>query len=136
MKDCIEFKIRKVLNGCILQHVSPIIGETDAIQEIVSIDQDGLFQCEHECFAEFLRSINENFGPNDSKYSPKRIYVKVDPGHGTDAQSEDNDSAYKHFLDKKIDNMSFEKWGRIVYEEMERDLKYSLDFKSKYEYKS
>jgi hypothetical protein len=35
---------------------------------------------EVECFADFLRSLNDELGPSTSRYSSKRVYVKVAPG--------------------------------------------------------
>jgi len=33
-----------------------------------------------ECFADFLRTLNEELGPSTSRYSPKRIFIRVEPG--------------------------------------------------------
>ncbi|MCK5376569.1 MAG: hypothetical protein KAJ97_05775, partial [Acidobacteria bacterium] len=35
---------------------------------------------EVECFADFLRTLDYEFGPSTSRYSPKRIVVRVEPG--------------------------------------------------------
>jgi TolB-like protein len=35
---------------------------------------------EVECFADFLRVLDEHLGPATSRYSEKRIYIRVEPG--------------------------------------------------------
>jgi hypothetical protein len=34
---------------------------------------------EIEAFADFLRYLNEHYGPSTSRYSPKRIHISVEP---------------------------------------------------------
>jgi hypothetical protein len=53
---------------------------------IVTVDDDDEIVCqtthedEIEAFAEFLFELLENYGPPTSRYSPKRIYITVQPG--------------------------------------------------------
>ena len=74
-----KFEIRSTKNGALLrvEHDYPE-GETE---EICYQETDG---GEIEAFADFLRLLDENFGPSTSRYSPKRIYISVEPGdkHG------------------------------------------------------
>lgn len=35
---------------------------------------------EIECFADFLRVLNDEYGPTTSRYSSKRIYINIEPG--------------------------------------------------------
>jgi len=68
-------EIRSTKNGAVLrvEHDYPE-GETEEIcyQET----SDG----EIEAFADFLRCLNDHYGPSTSRYSPKRIYIVVKPG--------------------------------------------------------
>jgi len=41
-----------------------------------------------EAFAAFLYYLVENFGPSPSRYSPKRIYIRVEPGDKHEGSSE------------------------------------------------
>jgi hypothetical protein len=70
-----KFEIRHAQNGAILrvEHDYPE-GE---IEEICYQETDG---GEIEAFADFLRYLNENYGPSTSRYSPQRIYISVKPG--------------------------------------------------------
>lgn len=45
---------------------------------------------EVEAFANFLWAINEEYGPNTSRYSPKRVYIKVEPGDKFEEYHHDN----------------------------------------------
>jgi hypothetical protein len=70
-----KFEIRHAQNGAILRvEHDHREGETEGIcyQET----EGG----EIEAFADFLRYINEHYGPSTSRYSPKRIYISVKPG--------------------------------------------------------
>jgi hypothetical protein len=81
-----KFEIRSTKNGAVLrvEHDYPE-GE---IEEICYQETDG---GEIEAFADFLRLLDEHYGPSTSRYSPKRIYISVEPGdkHG-DSFSMDN----------------------------------------------
>ena len=70
-----KFEIRHAQNGAILrvEHDYPE-GETE---EICYQETEG---GEIEAFADFLCYLNENYGPSQSRYSPKRIYISVQPG--------------------------------------------------------
>jgi hypothetical protein len=63
-------KMKTAINGWVL--------ETED-GEIVYQDPDEE-DCEIERFANFLRVIDDQFGPPSSRYSPKRIYIRVEPG--------------------------------------------------------
>ena len=69
-----KFDIRRVQNGVVLRV------ETDGAEpgeEIVyQAQEDG----EVEAFADFLRHLVEHYGPTTSRYSPKRISIRIDPG--------------------------------------------------------
>ncbi len=56
--------------------------------EYITYDADGdvLSGQEQEVhnFAQFLRHINEYYGPSTSRYSKARIYVNVEPGDNHD----------------------------------------------------
>jgi hypothetical protein len=70
-----KFEIRRTKNGAILrvEHDNPE-GETEEIcyQETEHADI--------EAFADFLRFLDEHYGPTTGRYSPKRIYIVVKPG--------------------------------------------------------
>ena len=70
-----RFEIRNVRNGAVLrvEHDHP----DDEVEEIAY--QQGESD-EVEAFADFLRYLNEFYGPSTSRYSPKRIYILVEPG--------------------------------------------------------
>ena len=70
-----KFEIRHAQNGAILriEHDYPE-GETE---EICYQETEG---GEIEAFADFLRYLNENYGPSQSRYSPKRIYTSIQRG--------------------------------------------------------
>jgi hypothetical protein len=70
-----KFEIRHTNNGALLrvEHDYPE-GETEEIcyQETEST--------EIEAFADFLRFLNDHYGPATSRYSPKRIHILVKLG--------------------------------------------------------
>lgn len=73
-----RFEIRRVKNGIILEMVeSPT--ETGEKSEIVyqeKYDEED----DVECFADFLRYLSDQYSPSTDRYSPKRIYIRVEPG--------------------------------------------------------
>jgi hypothetical protein len=71
-----RFEIRRAANGWILRANRPSLGSENDAEIVCQEDYDD----EIECFADFLRTLNEEFGPSTSRYSPKRIYVRVEPG--------------------------------------------------------
>jgi hypothetical protein len=74
-----KFEIHRVKNGAVLRvEYDYPEGETE---EICYQETDG---GEIDAFADFLRLLDEHYGPSTSRYSPKRIYIRVEPGdkHG------------------------------------------------------
>ena len=69
-------EIRRARNGWILKVERPASGDGEP-DEIVHEEK---YEDEVECFADFLRSLNDEIGPSTSRHSPKRIYVQVEPG--------------------------------------------------------
>ena len=68
-----KFEIRRVKNGAVLRVDSE--GE-DSDEEIVYQEQED----EIEAFADFLRHLVDHYGPTTSRYSPKKIFIRVEPG--------------------------------------------------------
>jgi hypothetical protein len=67
--------IERAQNGWVLSYYDE---ETDKFKKIIFQD-DG--DCDkHEAFADLLRVIDELLGPADSRHSPKRVIVSVEPG--------------------------------------------------------
>ena len=71
-----RFEIRHAQNGWILRVETPHSESVEA-DEVVCQEKH---EDEVECFADFLRILNEEFGPSTSRYSPKRIFIRVEPG--------------------------------------------------------
>ena len=67
-----QFEIKKADNGYIFMLKEADLGETLVFQEL---HEDRI-----DCFADFLRTILDNYGPTDSRYSEKRIYITVEHG--------------------------------------------------------
>lgn len=75
-----KFEIKRVTNGLIL---TAEYGSDLPEENITLVYQEpsiSLEENEAEAFADFLRLINDNFGPMTSRYSKARIYVTVEPG--------------------------------------------------------
>lgn len=70
------FDIRRVKNGCVLK-VTQTPEETGEEHEVVFQEK---YDDEVECFADFLRLLDDEYGPSTSRYSAKRIYITVKPG--------------------------------------------------------
>jgi hypothetical protein len=70
-----KFEIRHTNNGALLrvEHDYPE-GETE---EICYQETEG---GEIEAFADFLRFLNDHYGPSTNRYSPKRIHILVKTG--------------------------------------------------------
>jgi hypothetical protein len=70
-----KFEIRRTKNGALLrvEHDDPE-GETEEICYQETDDN------EIEAFADFLRFLDEHYGPSTSRYSAKRIHILVKPG--------------------------------------------------------
>ncbi|MBC8207305.1 MAG: hypothetical protein ISR85_06155 [Kiritimatiellales bacterium] len=71
----IRFEIRRARNGLILKVEESLDDERPP--EIICQER---YDDEVDGFAEFLRYLNDEFGPSTSRHSPKRIYIKVEPG--------------------------------------------------------
>lgn len=70
-----KFEIRPATNGIVLKVDH---GEQDEKpEEIVYQESDGN---EIEAFADFLRLLNDHYGPSTSRYSSKRILITIQPG--------------------------------------------------------
>lgn len=70
-----KIELRPVLNGVVLR-VDHGIPDAEP-EEFVYQEQDGN---EIEAFADFLRCLTDHYGPQTSRYSPKRIHITVEPG--------------------------------------------------------
>lgn len=70
------FDMRRVENGYVLKVVDQD-GNAGEPKEIVYQEK---YEDEVECFADFLRYLDEHYGPSTSRYSEKRIYIRVEPG--------------------------------------------------------
>lgn len=69
-----RFEIRNAWNGAILRVENR---ESNGPDEVVYQETE---DDEVEAFAEFLRFLIDDYGPMTSRYSPKRIFVVVEPG--------------------------------------------------------
>ncbi len=75
-------EIRHAGNGVILRVESE---GNEPAEEIVYQESEG---AEIEAFADFLRTLNDHYGPSTSRYSPQRIHVVVEPGDKYEAPKE------------------------------------------------
>lgn len=76
MNDCtMRFEVRRARNGLVLKVEESL--EDERCSEIVYQER---YDDEVEGFADFLRYLNDEFGPSTSRYSPKRITICVEPG--------------------------------------------------------
>lgn len=85
------FKIKRATNGLVLSVMS---NEPEECEEIVfqELDEE---ENAIESFAEFLRMLDHMYGPSTSRYSKKRIYIKVGPGDNhEDFTDEDADELF------------------------------------------
>jgi len=69
-----KFEIRRVQNGAVLRVETN--GEDSGEEIVYQGQEDG----EIEAFADFLRHLVDHYGPTTSRYSPKRITIRVEPG--------------------------------------------------------
>lgn len=69
-----RFEIRNARNGTILRVEDAGV---DGAEEVVYQETEA---DEIEAFANFLRFLVDHYGPTTSRYSPKRIWVIVEPG--------------------------------------------------------
>lgn len=70
-----KFEIRRVQNGAVLRVESE--GPDAEAEEVVYQETE---TAEIEAFADFLRHLADHYGPQTSRYSPKRIFIRVEPG--------------------------------------------------------
>jgi len=73
-----RFELRNAKNGAILRMEYDIGDEAEA-EELVYQEADEE-ENEVEAFADFLRAIDEHYGPSTSRYSKRRIFIRVEPG--------------------------------------------------------
>ena len=71
-----RFEIRHAQNGWILKVETP---HSEGVEADEMVCQEK-YEDEVECFADFLRILNDEFGPSTTRYSPKRISISVEPG--------------------------------------------------------
>ena len=71
-----RFEIRHAQNGWILKVETP---SSDGVEANEMVCQER-HEDEVDCFANFLRLLNDEFGSSTSRYSPKRIFIRVEPG--------------------------------------------------------
>jgi hypothetical protein len=71
-----RYEVRRAQNGWVLRIERP--AATGA--EITELVYQERYDDEVECFADFLRALADEFGPTTSRYSPKRLYITVEPG--------------------------------------------------------
>jgi hypothetical protein len=72
--DSMKVEIRRALNGVILRVDH---GDEEPAEEIVYQEQEG---GEIAAFAEFLDLLLTHYGPQSSRYSAKRISIRIAPG--------------------------------------------------------
>jgi hypothetical protein len=73
-REEVTFKMRYADNGIILSVSCP--WEDDAQEFVCQTDM----QDEHDAFQSLFYTVLDYFGPSDSKYSEKRLYISVLPG--------------------------------------------------------
>jgi hypothetical protein len=78
-----KFEIRRVQNGAVLR-VEPDYPGAEP-EEVVYQETE---TDEVEAFADFLRHLVDHYGPHTSRYSPRRICVRVESGDKCEAPSE------------------------------------------------
>lgn len=60
--------------------------------EVDELVHEEKYEDDVECFADLLRTLNGEFGPSTSRYSPRRIYIRVEPGDKFDDLNNADDS--------------------------------------------
>lgn len=70
------FEIRRAKNGYVLK----IINNEDELEGSKEIVYQEKYDDEVECFADFLRYLDNEYGPSTGRYSEKKIYINVEPG--------------------------------------------------------
>ena len=79
------FSIRNVANGVVLRIEPQQPGE-----EATEVVYQDTADAEIEAFADFLRYLLDNYGPQTSRYSPKRIYIRTEPGDKYEPPAEEH----------------------------------------------
>jgi len=69
-----KFEIRRVQNGIVLRVEAD---SEEGADELVYQERES---DDVEAFADFLRELTDQYGPTTSRYSPKRVYIRVEPG--------------------------------------------------------
>lgn len=74
-----EYHVARAQNGLIVTVIDKELGEENQL----------VYQENHadevDAFADFLRELLDHYGPQTSRYSDKRIYIKVAPGDKSEA---------------------------------------------------
>lgn len=122
------FEITTAANGWILRQ-----RDDDTSLPVVGVEEYE-YRDTHECFADFLREVLNNYGPGHSKYFPKNIHISVIPGKNTGGLSESIEYLLERFLREYEEADNWESYGRRIYEEMSSMLKESIEFKKKHGY--
>lgn len=97
-------KLKRARNGWIV-HCESEDGEPSVKEEI---DEEN----NQEAFADFLRIINERFGPTDGKYSYKRIRIVCVPGRDYSGEMEDSYLEKLRWLRDELNYVLRKKWKR------------------------
>src|SRR5271154_1930659 len=97
-------KLKRARNGWIVQGE-----EADGAPSVKEeIDEEN----NQEAFADFLRIINEQFGPTDGKYSYKRIRIVCVPGRDYNGEMEDSYLEKLRWLRDELNYVLRKKWKR------------------------
>jgi hypothetical protein len=105
-------KTRHVKNGVLVEvscdgDISEYVATRGNEDSFSSIEPD-----ETEAFAYLLRILNEAYGPSTGRYSPKRIFIKIEPGDKTDLMSEDERYIYESL--SREPKESYTKYGKRI----------------------
>lgn len=74
-----KFEIKRAKNGYFVTVTD--LDVTDPSAQEVFVFQEKYDEGEEvEAFAELLREMLDSYGPSTSRYSPKRIYICIEPG--------------------------------------------------------
>ena len=135
MKDSREYYIanegdfvvmfKHASNGLICKAV--FINEFEQEEKVVVCEDTGHNYIDN--IANCLYEMEEYLSPSNSKYSDKRIYIKVEPGSEHDVLTEDEKWLAMETLDKKTDNMSWEEYGKLVHKTFTEDIEKTNAFK-------
>ena len=87
-----DYKIKPAKNGFILQATH----YDEETEELVYQETE---EDEVNAFAQFLRLIDDHYGPDTSRYSAERIKVSVVPGDKHEGVNEKAKAAFKRYLE-------------------------------------